>query len=284
MPPDSWTLKSAPAWLVDIAVKWSIAASNITIIIIIIIIGRGVRDPRVRDGSTGWEYGRGVREGSWLRRLREKELGLRLQSPPLQKYSISGQPPRPESRSDSFARTESFLREHSRQLSSSSLSNHSNGNHVAFDLDGSGSLASPSRQPSRPESRNNQQNGYLGLSNGLKKDSPGPGLLVMVDHHHHQHQQQQQQQSNSADPLVSLIQSLAEIKPLSDSLVATPQLGITNSFNNGPIKAEQSLLFHTSTHQQSATIITVASNAINSCTTALNHSPKAWLSSNTQVR
>ncbi|XP_011501349.1 PREDICTED: tensin-1 [Ceratosolen solmsi marchali] len=202
-------------------------------------------------------------------------------SPPLQKYNISGQPPRPESRSDSFARTESFLRDvHSRQLNSS-LSSHSNGNHVAFDLDSTGSLASssPRHPPSRPESRNHQHNGYHAHGNPPKKDTTG--LLVMVDHQQQHQHQHQHQQADSADPLVSLIQSLAEIRPLSDSLVAA-QFANTNSFNNGAIKAEQSLLLHTTTHQQSATIITVASNAINTYTTALNHSPKAWLSSITQ--
>ncbi|XP_058794302.1 tensin-1 isoform X2 [Phymastichus coffea] len=116
-------------------------------------------------------------------------------------------PPRPESRSDSFARTESFLREHGRLLGSS-LSNHSNGtangngNHVAFDLD---SVTSSSRYPSRPESRNQY---HVGAANGYKKDQ---GLLSMLDQqqseqHRYHHQQQQQHQlqksaNDSADPL-----------------------------------------------------------------------------------
>ncbi|XP_031788600.1 tensin-1 isoform X11 [Nasonia vitripennis] len=188
----------------------------------------------------------------------------------------SNTPPRPESRSDSFARTESFLREHSRLLSSS-LSNHSNGvvNHVAFDLDKEGSVSS--RYPSRPESRNQ----YFGLSNGFDKKEPetgttNGGLLAMVDQ---QNQQQQQQQNNPADPLVSLIQSLAEIRPLSGSVAASNDNTTTN---NGMAKPEPSLLLHAQQQQQQATLITVGSSAINTFTNTPNQSPKAWQSSNTQ--
>ncbi|XP_023317164.1 tensin-1 isoform X4 [Trichogramma pretiosum] len=118
-------------------------------------------------------------------------------SPPLmlQKYSNGhhqSSPPRPESRSDSFAKTESFLREHSRLMAASSLSSHSQ---VTYDE--ATSLVS-SRYPSRPESRNQTSNGYYATAaagsavgsaygNGAspKKDiiTEVTEVLTIVDHH-----------------------------------------------------------------------------------------------------
>lgn len=95
-------------------------------------------------------------------------------------------------------------------------------------------------------------------------------------------------QQNPADPLVSLIQSLSEIRPLAGGSVVTGQAS-TN--NNGivNIRPEQSLILpaHES-HQQHqaslASIVTVGGSAINTFATP-NQSPKAWQSSNThQVR
>lgn len=208
------------------------------------------------------------------------------------------QPPRPESRSDSFARTESFLRDHSRLLSSS-LSNHSNsstnGNHVAFDLDKEGSVISTStRYPSRPESRNQQLQTtsssssyhHFGLSNGIKKEN----------------NVEQQQQQNPADPLVSLIESLAEIKPLSETILTAQadriivNTNTNSSVNNGLAKLShvQPLLLFDETHQQqqeqsavvTTDLITFAGSHNATNTYAFNQLPKAWqnCTTSTQVR
>ncbi|XP_023248314.1 tensin-3, partial [Copidosoma floridanum] len=206
-------------------------------------------------------------------------------SPLLQKLSNGHQqqqrqPPRPESRSDSYARTESFLREHSRLLSSS-LSNHSSGNHVAFDLDREGSSAVSSRYPSRPESRNQSSSYHLPACNGITRKESN-GLLTTVD--------QPAQNSATTDPLVSLIESLAEIRPLSEPVVTARANGTNTNTNNNNNKNHKCTnvnnglakpLPHESHHKKPAVVpnataglVTVPGSATNTRTS--NQSPKAW--------
>ena len=154
------------------------------------------------------------------------------------------QPPRPESRSDSFARAETLLREY-RQTNN----NHIDSVKVQDKFQKSGQLESGNGD-------SYSENGYLTnynlmvTSNGVK-DPMDTGLLAVVD--------QQQARQNSADPLVSLIQSLADISPIHGS--STNKNIQANSITN------------------TSAVITTTTNTTNS---SPNQSPKAWQSS-TQV-
>ena len=258
---------------------------------------------------------------------KRRELRLLLQSPPLsgtnsilhkytnghhhqQQQQQQQQPPRPESRSDSYAKTESFLRDHSRMMAGSSLSSHSTivNNHVAFDE--ASIVSTSSRYPSRPESRN--QNGYYGMCNGgPKKDLAMEVTEVLTNHHHHQNRQNNNYNNNnnnnninnnsSTDPLVSLIESLSEIGPLSNisngctSVTSSSSIVAdctTNNLNNGfdkpndrTLDSSSPLMHESSRHQRQQSSNCVGHNSINNSYSTPNQSPKAWQSiSTTQVR
>ncbi|XP_011263261.1 tensin-3 isoform X3 [Camponotus floridanus] len=153
-------------------------------------------------------------------------------------------PPRPESRSDSFARADALLREHHRhqQLQSgiSSSSDHIERKQTITTQE----YATPSRS-ARPESRNRVVYQSVGsYSSANSGDQVDGGLLTMVD---------------QPDPLVSLIQSLAEISPIRTS-PSTPKT--ENEHPPGsPIIA-------------AATIPTSVPSNVTNCSP--NQSPKAW--------
>lgn len=169
-------------------------------------------------------------------------------------------PPRPDSRSDSYGRAETLLREH-RQNSSS----------LTACLNNLQENTTTQRFTTRPESRNGGQtnsnnfetmkNFYsdLTISNDTKDNETG--LLAVVE-------QKTNQQTN--DPLASLMRSLAEMSPVKKSI-------LTNKNENN-----NHLQFH---HHHS--ISTSSSTTYNSDTntdtnSSPNQSPKAWQSS-TQV-
>ncbi|XP_076762179.1 focal adhesion protein tensin isoform X5 [Xylocopa sonorina] len=165
------------------------------------------------------------------------------------------QPPRPESRSDSFARADALLREHRQQQQQLATGNPAIGNHTDHKQD----FVSSMPRNSRPESRNQvvtyqTLNRTTVASNDRTMDRVDAGLLAVVD-----------QQSNSQpnpDLLVSLIQSLAEISP-----TRSPQT-VTNSktdANDHPASINV------------ATTTTTSSNVANAITNrSPNQSPKAW--------
>ncbi|XP_033209424.1 tensin-3 isoform X2 [Belonocnema kinseyi] len=156
------------------------------------------------------------------------------------------QPPRPESRSDSFARAETLLREY-RQTNN----NHIDSVQVQDKFPKPGQLGS---QNGEKEGESYSENGYstnynsIITSNGVK-DSMDAGLLAVVD--------QQQARQNSADPLVSLIQSLADISSIH---------GLSPTNKNG--------------HANSVTTSSAAAiNTNNTTNSSPNQSPKAWQNS-----
>ncbi|XP_014473623.1 PREDICTED: tensin isoform X2 [Dinoponera quadriceps] len=162
------------------------------------------------------------------------------------------QPPRPESRSDSFARADALLREHQRQHQLSQPSNNVSNDHTAERKQTASSTpeyATPSRS-ARPESRSRVVAAYQSVrsySSASSNDQMDGGLLAVVD---------------QPDPLVSLIQSLAEITPIR----APPSTSKTE--NEHPAVAATADALASAPMPAS-----VPSNVINS---SPNQSPKAW--------
>lgn len=177
------------------------------------------------------------------------------------------QPPRPESRSDSFARADALLREHNRQQQQQQLA-------------AGNAITEQQKQPvgqdfavsrnhvSRPESRNRIVcSSTTTLAGNVERtttttttDHVDGGLLTMVD-------QQSSSARNNPDPLVSLIQSLAEISPIRSSQ------SVTNNNNN---KTDTNDHHHASSIG-AATTTTASSNVVNAITNCSpNQSPKAW--------
>lgn len=165
------------------------------------------------------------------------------------------QPPRPESRSDSFARADALLREHRQQQQQLAATNV----HTDQKQSASPDFVSTLTRNSRPESRNQivtcqSISRTTVTSNDRTTDHVDAGLLTMVD--------QQSNTPNNPDPLVSLIQSLAEISP-----IRSPQSMTNKSDMND---------HHTSI--SAATTTTARSNIVNLASTncSPNQSPKAW--------
>lgn len=156
------------------------------------------------------------------------------------------QPPRPESRSDSFARADALLREHRHhQLQSGVINSVSNDHSERKQTIAVQEYAAFSRN-ARPESRNRVAYQSVGsYSSTSSNDQVDGGLLAMVD---------------QPDPLVSLIQSLAEISPIR----ASPSM--TKTENEHPVGSNAIA---------AATIsASVPSNNLTNCSP--NQSPKAW--------
>ncbi|XP_076644365.1 focal adhesion protein tensin isoform X3 [Halictus rubicundus] len=151
------------------------------------------------------------------------------------------QPPRPESRSDSFARADALLREHRQQQLSTSGPT---GNHVDQKQTSAQDFG---ERNARPESRNRLvgYQSFRATSNDRTTDHVDAGLLAVVD----------QQSNQTTDPLVSLIQSLADISP-----VRSPP-SVTNKNEND----------HRAGNPESSNVAN--STGIN-CSP--NQSPKAW--------
>lgn len=156
------------------------------------------------------------------------------------------QPPRPESRSDSFARADALLREHRHhQLQSGAINGHPERKAVQE--------YAPSSRNARPESRNRvayQSAG--GYSSAGSSDQLDGGLLAVVD---------------QPDPLVSLIQSLAEISPIRAS----------------PSMAKPENVHPAGSSAIAAATIPASVPSNNVTNRSPNQSPKAWQSC-TQVR
>ena len=175
------------------------------------------------------------------------------------------QPPRPESRSDSFARADALLREHrqlqQQQQQQQQLTAASNSHTDQKQSIGQNFVSTLARN-SRPESRNRvvacqSVSRTTVTSNDRSTDHVDAGLLTMVD--------QQSNARTSADPLVSLIQSLAEISP-----TYSPQSMTNNA------KSDTNDHHHASINAATAT--TARSNIVNTSSTncSPNQSPKAW--------
>ncbi|XP_015176298.1 PREDICTED: tensin-3 isoform X4 [Polistes dominula] len=197
------------------------------------------------------------------------------------------QPPRPESRSDSFARADAFLREHRQQQQflqpqqqqqqqnngMNSISNPENGHELNKRTTLEKNCATLAR-PSRPESRNritttttstayqNYSRNYNNATTNDRSNSNGQqnegGLLAVVD------QQTSSSPPIQGDPLVSLIRSLAEISPNRSSPSST---SATNKIEN-----------HDHGTTIDATTATTVTNNVASIATncSPNQSPKAW--------
>jgi len=159
------------------------------------------------------------------------------------------QPPRPESRSDSFARADAFLREHRHHQLQSSVINSVSNDHPERKQT---IQEYPSRN-ARPESKNRvAYQSVESYNSASSNDQVDSGLLAVVD---------------QPDPLVSLIQSLAEISPIRASS------SMTKTENEHPVGNNAIAI---------ATIsASVPSNNVTNC--SLNQSPKAW-QNGTQVR
>ncbi|XP_071867691.1 focal adhesion protein tensin isoform X5 [Bombus fervidus] len=182
-------------------------------------------------------------------------LGLAMQQQATFINTDKPQPPRPESRSDSFARADALLREHRQQQQQLAASNV----HTDQKQSTSPDFVSTLTRNSRPESRNQvvtcqSISRTTVTSNDRTTDHVDAGLLTMVD--------QQSSTPNNPDPLVSLIQSLAEISP-----IRSPQSMTNKSDMND---------HHTSI--SAATTTTARSNIVNLASTncSPNQSPKAW--------
>ncbi|KAK2585881.1 hypothetical protein KPH14_010470 [Odynerus spinipes] len=188
------------------------------------------------------------------------------------------QPPRPESRSDSFARADALLREigqqqqflqqQQQQQQQTPSNGERNIDHVENGHEHSKKDVGTLTRPSRPESRNHvasyqtsarSYNSVIVSERNSSNDNNGTGqveagLLAVVD--------QQTSASTQGDPLVSLIRSLAEISPIR----SPSSTSATNKIEND---------HPTAIDADSAATVTnnVASNATN-CSP--NQSPKAW--------
>ncbi|XP_017766726.1 PREDICTED: tensin-3 isoform X2 [Eufriesea mexicana] len=185
-------------------------------------------------------------------------LGLAMQQQATFINTDKPQPPRPESRSDSFARADALLREHRQQQQQLAASNAINSHAEQKEATGQDFVSTTARN-SRPESRNRvvtyQSLGRTTVSsNDRTTDHVDAGLLTMVD-------QQSSVQSNP-DPLVSLIRSLAEISPIR----SPPSVANSKTDAND---------HHASISAASTT--TASSNVVNAIANCSpNQSPKAW--------
>lgn len=158
------------------------------------------------------------------------------------------QPPRPESRSDSFARADALLREHRHhQLQSGAIINSASNDHperkqtIAIQ-----EYATAYSRNARPESRTRvAHQSVVSYSSASSNDQVDGGLLAVVD---------------QPDPLVSLIQSLAEISPIR----ASPSM--TKTENEHPAGSNAIAA--------AAMSASVPSNNVTNCSP--NQSPKAW--------
>ncbi|XP_012541862.2 tensin-3 isoform X3 [Monomorium pharaonis] len=160
------------------------------------------------------------------------------------------QPPRPESRSDSFARTDALFREHRHHQLQSGVINSVTNDHSADRKQATADrqeYAASSRN-ARPESRNRIAYQSVGSysSTSSSNDQVDGGLLAVVDH--------------QPDPLVSLIQTLAEISPIR----ASPSM--TKTENEHPTGSDAIAA--------AAIPASVPSNNVTNCSP--NQSPKAW--------
>ncbi|XP_076377361.1 focal adhesion protein tensin isoform X3 [Megalopta genalis] len=167
------------------------------------------------------------------------------------------QPPRPESRSDSFARADALLREHRQQQQQQQLPGA--GSTVADHLDQKQTLSQDfGERNARPESRNRSV-GYQSFErsmivNDRTVDHVDAGLLAVVD--------QQSAQATAPDPLVSLIQSLADISP-----VRSPPSVTNKNENDHPASISPPA-------NNPASSNATANNTGTNCSP--NQSPKAW--------
>nr|XP_033334095.1 tensin-3 isoform X4 [Megalopta genalis] len=165
------------------------------------------------------------------------------------------QPPRPESRSDSFARADALLREHRQQQQQLPGA----GSTVADHLDQKQTLSQDfGERNARPESRNRSV-GYQSFErsmivNDRTVDHVDAGLLAVVD--------QQSAQATAPDPLVSLIQSLADISP-----VRSPPSVTNKNENDHPASISPPA-------NNPASSNATANNTGTNCSP--NQSPKAW--------
>ncbi|XP_015433625.1 PREDICTED: tensin-3 [Dufourea novaeangliae] len=178
-------------------------------------------------------------------------LGLSMQQQATFINTEKPQPPRPESRSDSFARADAFLREHRQQQQQLAVNNNM-GNHVEQQKQTIlQEYASIPGRNTRPESRNRLYQSCTRVANNDRiADHMDAGLLTVVD--------QQSTAQTTINPLVSLIQSLADISP-----VRSPS--VTNKTENDhPANVSQ------------PTTTTSSSNVANSTNCSPNQSPKAW--------
>ncbi|XP_043283550.1 tensin-3 isoform X3 [Venturia canescens] len=165
------------------------------------------------------------------------------------------QPPRPDSRSDSYGRTETLLREH-RQNSSS----------LTPCLNNLQENTTAQRFTTHPESRNDGQavtgnfettkNYYSDHTINQDAKDNETGLLAVVE---------QKTSRESNDPLVSLMRSLAEMSPVKKSI-------LTNKNENN-----NHLQFHHHHHSISTPSSTTYNSDTNTDTNSSpNQSPKAW--------
>ncbi|XP_006609704.1 tensin-3 [Apis dorsata] len=202
---------------------------------------------------------------SGLASTRPLGLAAQLQTPFIN--TDKPQPPRPESRSDSFARADALLREHNRQQQQQQLAASNAVNTEQQKQPIGQDFATTMSRNSRPESRNRivclSSTTLAGGNVERTADHVDGGLLTMVN------DQQQSSARNNPDPLVSLIQSLAEISPIRSSQ------SVTNNNNN---KTDANDHHAPSIGSATTTTTTTASsnvvNAITNCSP--NQSPKAW--------
>ncbi|KAL6429906.1 hypothetical protein ACFW04_007637 [Cataglyphis niger] len=153
-------------------------------------------------------------------------------------------PPRPESRSDSFARTDALLREHRHHQLQSGINN--SNDHIERKQTIATQEYATSSRSARPESRNRVAYQSVGsYSSASSGDQVDGGLLTMVD---------------QPDPLVSLIQSLAEISPIRTN-PSTPKTENEHPAGSHIISA-------------STTMPTNVPSNVTNCSP--NQSPKAW--------
>lgn len=160
---------------------------------------------------------------------------------PQQHQQHQQQPPRPESRSDSFARADALLREHRHHQLQSGVINSVSNDHPERKQT---IQEYPSRN-ARPELKNRVAYQSVGSYNSASSDQVDSGLLAVVD---------------QPDPLVSLIQSLAEISPIR----ASPSM--TKTENEHPVGSNAVAIATMSA--------SVPSNNVTN--RSLNQSPKAW--------
>ncbi|XP_070149986.1 tensin-3 isoform X4 [Polyergus mexicanus] len=153
-------------------------------------------------------------------------------------------PPRPESRSDSFARADALLREHRHHQLQSGINN--SHDHIERKQTIAIQEYATSSRSARPESRNRAAYQSVGsYSSASSGDQVDGGLLTMVD---------------QPDPLVSLIQSLAEISPIRTT-PSTPKIENEHPAGNHIIST-------------ATTMPTNVPSNVTNC--SLNQSPKAW--------
>ncbi|XP_076634087.1 focal adhesion protein tensin isoform X1 [Colletes latitarsis] len=174
-------------------------------------------------------------------------LGLAMQQQATFVNAEKPQPPRPESRSDSFVRADALLREHRHQQQQLASNSHAEQKHTVGQDYG---------RNCRPESRNRivEYQTCTMTNNDRTIDHVDAGLLTVVD--------QQSTSQIATDRLVSLIKSLAEISP-----VRSPP-SVTNKSAND----------HPASISPAATTTTASGHVANAITTncSPNQSPKAW--------